>query len=226
MGIGGSVGGRVDSGAGADDGARLVAVGGSAAGVLGARHRSPMTANARTGGSGCWTVDHRLGLTRAVRQASGLLELAYLLVYPLVPAGLLAIAQPVRPGLSADYCLAVLTGGVALLRPPAAAAHAAAPCALCRPSAGCSRQRDGREAGQRPRASTRVGNSLEHPAQRPRRRRRGRRRDGRPQRLAVGARCFSCSPWASRSAPCAVGPTTLLDTILGVALGLLAGVLS
>jgi membrane-associated phospholipid phosphatase len=53
-------------------------------------------------------VDRRLGLTRGGPTSGGLLELAYLLVYPLVPAGLLAVVAS-RPGLSADYCLALLT---------------------------------------------------------------------------------------------------------------------
>ena len=95
-------------------------------------------------------------------------------------------SSPVGPELSADYCLALLLavlpcyGLLPLLptRPPRVLVPSEMPAAP-------SRRRD-REAGERP-SAWRVQQCLEHPAQRPRRRRRGRRRDGRPERLTVGA---------------------------------------
>ena len=53
------------------------------------------------------SVDTRLGLTRLDLDAHGLLEFAYLLVYPMVPAGLLAVTLS-RPASAGDFWLALL----------------------------------------------------------------------------------------------------------------------
>lgn len=53
------------------------------------------------------SVDDRLGLTRLEPAAHVLLEFAYLLVYPMVPAGLLAISLS-RPASAGDFWLALL----------------------------------------------------------------------------------------------------------------------
>ncbi len=53
------------------------------------------------------SVDDRLGLTRLEPTGHGLLEFAYFLVYPMVPAGLLAITFS-APGMAAEFWLVLL----------------------------------------------------------------------------------------------------------------------
>ena len=50
------------------------------------------------------SIDDRLGLTRPDPAGHGLLEFAYFLVYPMVPAGLLAITFS-NPGMAAEFWL-------------------------------------------------------------------------------------------------------------------------
>jgi membrane-associated phospholipid phosphatase len=53
------------------------------------------------------SVDDRLGLTRLDPAAHGGLEFAYLLVYPMVPAGLLAVTYS-RPASAGEFWVALL----------------------------------------------------------------------------------------------------------------------
>jgi membrane-associated phospholipid phosphatase len=54
------------------------------------------------------SVDARLGVARFDPAGHGVLEFAYLLVYPMVPAGLLAVDVS-NPGMAAEFWLALLT---------------------------------------------------------------------------------------------------------------------
>jgi membrane-associated phospholipid phosphatase len=179
-----------------------------------------VTTNARLEG---WllAVDHRLGLTRGGPTSGGLLELAYLLVYPIVPAGLLAVVAS-RPELSADYCLALLLavlpcyGLLPLLptRPPRALLLSEMPAA---PSSATVVRRANVHVLD---ACGNAWNTL-------------------PSGHAAGAAAVavmvvrSGSPWAPVFLLLAVGIALgtvrgryhyAVDTILGVALGVLAGI--
>ena len=166
-------------------------------------------------------VDDRLGLTRGGPTAGGLLELAYLLVYPIVPVGLLAVIAS-RPELAADYCLALLLavlpcyGLLPLLstRPPRVLVPSEISAA--RTGAATVRRANVRVLG----ACSNAWNTL-------------------PSGHAAGAAAVavmvarSGSPWAPVFVVLAVGIALgtvrgryhySVDTILGVALGVLAGI--
>ena len=86
--------------------ARLVAAGGAAAGVLGAWAAD---GDGQRAARALAAVRRRQARPDATsnRLAHGLLEFAYLLVYPMVPAGLLAVSLS-RPASAGDFWLALL----------------------------------------------------------------------------------------------------------------------